>query len=702
MKAKRKRKRKAAGNALRALSLALCCAQGLVSACALDSEPVATRAAQPAPMQVVSRPVQKRNIDLLRQYEAERRATTDFLTLPPSNGELGPDPYRLLAAPGKEPRLVGLLRGDSELVLLDPDLAELSRVPAPRSPGALALDPAGSIYVAGELESRIAVYSLRQGQLVHARDIRLLGVLGIRDLVIARPGLGFLVEELEGRLIRAEWDPSGASPVAKLSEVTRVAGPISLQLTEHWLVVNALIEHTVLALPRKQGEPQLAGALRFTHDGPLWAVRALERRGELWVVAAGVENKPLDRTIGSFGNIDSFLFVYRAQQDVLTPVAEFNLSAEGVVTPKVLLAGWASSDTEAVPRLNVVVSGFATDTLLTLEVADSAVHVKGRNRIQPGTSAGVELGTGHLVFANPLLDGFSMLSGEQSRFRPLAQRVPAEAWRLGEALFFTTLMAPHNSAEGALSRFTCETCHFEGYVDGRVHRTGRGNVAVSTKPLLGLFNNRPHFSRALDKDLSQVAHAEFRVAGAGSGTEPWFSVDSSSVDWLKHVGVAGEVSALELRKALMAFLMRLTPRENPSVQGRAAFEPAEQRGAELFNAHCVSCHRATASTDPAAQAVPFAEWPRWIFSPNGPLVWADLSTHRTGVLPYVHESGARVPSLRRLYKKWPYLTNGSARTLDDLLRQVRLGEPRFSHGGGAGVQLSDEQRSDLVRFLRLL
>jgi len=79
--------------------------------------------------------------------------------------------------------------------------------------------------------------------------------------------------------------------------------------------------------------------------------------------------------------------------------------------------------------------------------------------------------------------------------------------RLGEALLFTTLMAPWNRSDGRLSRFTCETCHFEGYVDGRTHFTGRGDVHATTKPLLGLFNNRPHFSRALDRDITTDAAA---------------------------------------------------------------------------------------------------------------------------------------------------------------------------------------------------
>src|SRR5205814_5016931 len=126
---------------------------------------------------------------------------------------------------------------------------------------------------------------------------------------------------------------------------------------------------------------------------------------------------------------------------------------------------------------------------------------------------------GGLGFADPLLDAWVLRRSDgQFEVVPVA---PTRARsdnieRLGEALFFTTLMAPYNRADGPLSRFTCETCHFEGYVDGRTHHTGRGNVHATTKPLVGLFNNRPHFSRALDPDLSSVANNEFTVAGARS------------------------------------------------------------------------------------------------------------------------------------------------------------------------------------------
>src|SRR5690606_24233104 len=118
--------------------------------------------------------------------------------------------------------------------------------------------------------------------------------------------------------------------------------------------------------------------------------------------------------------------------------------------------------------------------------------------------------------ADPLLDGWVVDAGEEPRVVPVPGASLDPEVRLGEALVFTTLMAPWNVAEGMRSRFTCETCHFEGYADGRIHYTGRGDVHAVTKPLLGLFNNRPHFSRALDRTMTIMVDNEFRAANKGN------------------------------------------------------------------------------------------------------------------------------------------------------------------------------------------
>ena len=271
-------------------------------------------------------------------------------------------------------------------------------------------------------------------------------------------------------------------------------------------------------------------------------------------------------------------------------------------------------------------------------------------------------------------------------------------------------MAPHNSSDGAHSRFTCETCHFEGQVDGRTHHTGRGDVHATTKPLVGLFNNKPHFTRALDPDLTTVVHNEFRVAGAESGTDPWFSLTTSDHAWVSALGVTSEAtSPVELRRALMSFLMEFTHGVGPSrwATPRTAFDALERKGAERFRDTCASCHAARLVTDDASTDVPFARWESLIFADPAPLVWASADYRKTGITPYVHDRGARTTSLRRLWKKHPYFTNGSANSLENVLSRVRLGDGDAFFHDAVGVPgslrpLSDDDRVALRAFLELL
>jgi hypothetical protein len=276
-------------------------------------------------------------------------------------------------------------------------------------------------------------------------------------------------------------------------------------------------------------------------------------------------------------------------------------------------------------------------------------------------------------------------------------------------------MAPWNRSDGPLSRFTCETCHYEGYVDGRTHHTGRGEVHAVTKPLLGLWNNRPHFSRALDDDLVAVAFNEFRVAGAKSDHDPWFSLHASDAPWLSWLGYdaakspAGDreatLSPELLRKALMSFLMAFNHRPNPMVLGRSRFSDEERAGAVVFRERCESCHEARLATDAAVSRVPFDRWESLVLAREGAIVWGKSEYAKTGIEPYVHERGARVPSLRRLYKKRPYFTNGSAKDLDSVLLQARILPDGFRHAPplpDGGATLDEHSRAALLAFLDLL
>lgn len=282
--------------------------------------------------------------------------------------------------------------------------------------------------------------------------------------------------------------------------------------------------------------------------------------------------------------------------------------------------------------------------------------------------------------------------------------------RVGEALFFTSMMAPWNKSDGRLSRFTCETCHFEGYVDGRTHHTGRGDIRATTKPLLGLFNNRPHFSRALDPDLTSVADNEFRIAGAKSDHNPWFSVSSGDFPWtlppLPQSGEDKEWTPDHLRRALVTFLMEFSHQPNPAVEGRTAWSERERAGADVFRDRCESCHMARLVTDDPSTRVPFEGWESLVMAREGAIVWARAEYEKAGVEPYVNENGARVVSLRRLFKKYPYFTNGTAKSLSDVLDRVRYDETSFFHDRaptrGTLRALTAQEKEALLAFLDLL
>jgi hypothetical protein len=652
----------------------------------------------------------------LETFDAARRAKADFAQLATWDRMSGPDPYVLRQVPGSS-RFVGLLRGADAIVVLDSSLHEIERLDAPEGPVALAVAEDGTVIVAGELSTRIARYGWRNGSLVSTGTWPLDGVRAIRDLASGPNGWIYAVEEHEGRLLAFRIERSGTSEhPGSLTQLKVGSGPIRLERIESLLVVDCLLDHALVVVKLDPGGALgAAPLLRIVHDGPIWsfAARRVGPNGNLLIAAGGVEDHPLDRTIGAFGYIDSFLYLYDVDttRGVATREASINLSELGVVTPKTVVL-------ETQPSVAVTVAGYATDRLVRLNFdADRARPPNVRTTdFVPGVTSVTAVADGSLVFADPLLDAWVRSSAPladapgsvESNVVAVSPRSPRGdiPERIGEALFFTTMMAPWNRSDGPLSRFTCETCHYEGYVDGRTHHTGRGEVHAVTKPLLGLWNNRPHFSRALDEDLTTVAFNEFRVASAKSDHDPWFTLRTTDAPWISHLGyLADSLSPEQLRKALMSFLIAFNHRPNPMVLGRTHFSDREHTGAVAFRDRCESCHEARLASDMPASRVPFDRWEGLVMAREGAIVWGKAEYQKTGILPYVHEDGARVPSLRRLYKKRPYFTNGSAKDLEAVLDQARLLPDGFQHAitrPDRGATLDEPSRAALLAFLDLL
>ena len=646
----------------------------------------------------------------LHAFEERVRASTDFRKLSPSDRSRGPDPYGIRALPKEaEPaRFVGILRGRDAVVLLDASLQERSRAETAASPSGIAVSAKGEIFVVGEQATAIRRYVVKDGRLQAQGELET-GALALRDVAVGPEGVLYAVEEQRGRLLSIPL--GGGAP----REIQAGAGAFRVARVGSRVVVDSLLDHTLVAYDvDAQGHPRGEGAITIHHDGPIWGFEAIDVGGDLVLAAGGVEDHPLDRAGGSFGYIDSFVFFYRIARGARAAeqIAAINVSALGVVTPKAILFRAVNGGFEA------RVAGYGSDRLLTIALGplgSSGSPGTASAEIVPGLAAIAAGSGGAIVGADPLLDAWVGVANDkpflvrargtaEHPFEPEPEPLPMS--RLGEALFFTGAMAPWTSSEGPLSRFTCETCHFEGHVDGRIHATGRGEVHATTKPLLGLFNNRPHFSRALDPDLTTVAHSEFRVAGAKSDHDPWFTADLDAQPWIGGLGVsAGELDPVSLRRALMTFLMDFTHRPNPAALVATTFTRSAGVGAELFAQRCEGCHAARVIADEPTSRVAPAGWESLVLSREGAIVWGMNEYRKTGVEPYVHELGARVPSLRRLYKKRPYFTNGSAKTLRDVLSRARFGGPSgfFHDGAPAGLEALGEQEKDALEvFLGLL
>jgi hypothetical protein len=654
-----------------------------------------------------TQPSHERELDALRTFEQQRRDATDFAALPPSDQVLGPDPYRLAVVRGGE-RLIGLLRGESAAVVLDGDGAELARVAAPGSPGGLAVSSEGDVLVVGEYARELAHYRLDGDRLERVASLPV-DALAMRDVAVAPDGrTAYIVEDRDGRLLavslerdrRARGGAGAPLRATGVRELARCHGPVQVVAITGHVVVNCLLDHTI--------EIWRGGELaRIRHDGPMWSLALLpEPDGGVLVAIGGIEDHPLVREDGGFGYIDSYVYLYRlAPGSPPSRLAAINTSALGVVTPK-----WVAIRAGDAGTVAVTTAGYASPSLLTLtwRAGDfEAPPLVESADLVPGTSAAQAVGDA-LVVANPLLDAWVVYRGG-ARVVPVASAQPRRSppSRVGELLFFTTMMAPWNSAEGKLSRFTCETCHHEGYIDGRIHYTGRDQVHATTRPLYGLFNNRPHFSRALDKTMTQMVHAEFRVANRHNGRDPWFALTRADVPWLAQVADAPEqLSPERLREAFMAFLMDFTHRSNPAAIGRTRFRDVERAGAETFRDRCARCHAARLVSDDPGSVVPFERWESLVLSPAGAIVWSNAAYEKTSITPYVHPDGARVPALRRLYKKWPYFTNGSARSLHELLDRFASTTSTAYHDSAAAeaaaVRLTPAEQQGLRAFLDLL
>ncbi len=226
----------------------------------------------------------------------------------------------------------------------------------------------------------------------------------------------------------------------------------------------------------------------------------------------------------------------------------------------------------------------------------------------------------------------------------------------------------------------CATCHLDDRDDGRVwDRLADGEGLRNTISLIGragMSQGRVHVTANFD-EIQDFEH-DMRALFGGQG----FMADELFYAGTRSHPLGDAKSGLtpEL-DALAAYLASLdTPPLSPYRQPDGSLTAEAEAGRQLFyTAGCAACHHGPA------------------FSDSTQLVLHDVGTLQPSSGTRLGEPllGLDTPSLRGLWESPPYLHDGSAATL---LEVLTTRNPANLHGDTAG--LSSEQLTQLVAYLQ--
>lgn len=203
---------------------------------------------------------------------------------------------------------------------------------------------------------------------------------------------------------------------------------------------------------------------------------------------------------------------------------------------------------------------------------------------------------------------------------------------------------------------TCGSCHFDGGTDGQTW-LGEPFGARNTPILRGVKGTQPfHWSA----DFPRIQDANPFIQGQLGGT-----------------GIADD----EL-EALAAFIEGLTPIPSPLRAADGKLTQEAVRGAALFEkAECTKCHVSPLMTDRQLRDV----------GTGAPTIENPLGG---GKIAEKRGTAFKTPPLRELWLTAPYLHDGRAKTLREVLTTYNAGDKHGKTGG-----LSERDLSDLEAFL---
>jgi len=304
---------------------------------------------------------------------------------------------------------------------------------------------------------------------------------------------------------------------------------------------------------------------------------------------------------------------------------------------------------------------------IALELGNQANEVDDRLWVHNFMSRTIEVYdvsgvTGSTSFAMPKIRTISTVASEA-----LAPQVLR-----GKQIFYNA-EDPRMSEDGYIS---CASCHLDGEHDGRVwdftHRGEGLRNTISLQGRAGMAHGNLHWTANFDE--VQDFENDIREAFGGDGfmTNAAFNSGTRSNPLgTPKAGISADLDALAAYVSSLESFGK-SPHRTPAGQLSAA----GARGKDLFKQlNCAQCHSGPHFTDGKIHDVGTAQ-PGSGQAIGGPL------------------QGFETPTLRGLWKSAPYLHNGSARGLAQVLTTRN---PTGRHG--AARSLTERQLRDLVQYL---
>jgi cytochrome c peroxidase len=288
---------------------------------------------------------------------------------------------------------------------------------------------------------------------------------------------------------------------------------------------------------------------------------------------------------------------------------------------------------------------------------------------------------------------------EEAAYIPPDNPLTPEKIELGRQLYFDSRL----SADGTVS---CATCHApdKGFSDGRPTSKGiKGQLGGRNAPVaINRLFSQEQFWDGRAASLEDQALGPIKNPIEMGNTLKKMVATLNGIEWYRKLfrRVFGtDVTAAGVAKAIAAF-------ERSLICGNSAFDryedgddaalsESEQHGLELFRekANCVRCHTGFAFTDERYHNLGVG------FDKPKP----DLG--RYTVTKKVSDKGAfKTPTLRNIAASAPYLHNGSAKTLEDVIEFYDKGGVKNPHLSNEikPLNLTAKEKADLVAFLKSL